>query len=227
MHDAHWPNNADAPWHSLAFQPSLSNAGIYPESRPDVLQVAWCCMSSIAFFNIWKIWKRWCMSVWCCAFRWQRCQRCQRSAISGAKVQWRLLALSRGLGLPMPRPFRAPYFPGLTVCTMAWWPDPSWVQRKVPQLRTNTLTHWYHNYLLVLLYIYNYYQLNKLRIIIHMLTYMYINKLNFGSITRVSFLAIKSRCQRFRKTCGDIVTRDGTWSRQIEAFHTTENPSWC
>ena len=32
------------------------------------------------------------------------------------QVQWRLLALSRGLGLPMPRPFRAPYFPGLTVC---------------------------------------------------------------------------------------------------------------
>ncbi|CAE8697970.1 unnamed protein product [Polarella glacialis] len=32
-----------------------------------------------------------------------------------ADVQWRLLALSRGLGLPMPRPFRAPYFPGITV----------------------------------------------------------------------------------------------------------------
>lgn len=31
-------------------------------------------------------------------------------------VQWRILALSRGLGLPVPRPFRAPYFPGLTVC---------------------------------------------------------------------------------------------------------------
>jgi len=30
-------------------------------------------------------------------------------------VQWRLLALARGLGLPMPRPFIAPYFPGLTV----------------------------------------------------------------------------------------------------------------
>ncbi|CAJ1416044.1 unnamed protein product [Effrenium voratum] len=35
---------------------------------------------------------------------------------NNADVQWRLLALSRGLGLPMPRPFRAPYFPGLTVC---------------------------------------------------------------------------------------------------------------
>jgi len=30
-------------------------------------------------------------------------------------VQWRVLALSRGLGLPMPRPYRAPYIPGITV----------------------------------------------------------------------------------------------------------------
>lgn len=30
-------------------------------------------------------------------------------------LQWRIIALARGLGLPMPRPFRAPYFPGLTV----------------------------------------------------------------------------------------------------------------
>lgn len=30
-------------------------------------------------------------------------------------VQWRIVALARGLGLPMPRPFKAPYFPGLTV----------------------------------------------------------------------------------------------------------------
>jgi hypothetical protein len=29
-------------------------------------------------------------------------------------AQWRFFALSRSLGLPMPRPFRAPYFPGLT-----------------------------------------------------------------------------------------------------------------
>jgi len=32
-----------------------------------------------------------------------------------ADVQWRVLALSRGLGLPMPRPYRAPYIPGITV----------------------------------------------------------------------------------------------------------------
>ena len=31
------------------------------------------------------------------------------------EVQWRLLALSRGLGLPIPKPFRAPYIPGITV----------------------------------------------------------------------------------------------------------------
>lgn len=30
-------------------------------------------------------------------------------------VQWRLIALARGLGLPIPRPFRAPYIPGITV----------------------------------------------------------------------------------------------------------------
>eukprot|EP00929_Paragymnodinium_shiwhaense_P124247 TRINITY_DN9934_c0_g2_i1.p1 TRINITY_DN9934_c0_g2~~TRINITY_DN9934_c0_g2_i1.p1 ORF type:complete len:1922 (+),score=375.34 TRINITY_DN9934_c0_g2_i1:48-5813(+) len=30
-------------------------------------------------------------------------------------MQWRLLALSRGLALPMPRPYRPPYIPGLTV----------------------------------------------------------------------------------------------------------------
>jgi len=30
-------------------------------------------------------------------------------------VQWRILALARGLGLPMPRPFRMPYMPGITV----------------------------------------------------------------------------------------------------------------
>jgi len=32
-----------------------------------------------------------------------------------ADVQWRIIALARGLGLPMPRPFRAPYMPGITV----------------------------------------------------------------------------------------------------------------
>ncbi|CAJ1399858.1 unnamed protein product [Effrenium voratum] len=31
------------------------------------------------------------------------------------EVQWRLLALSRGLGLPIPKPFRAPFMPGITV----------------------------------------------------------------------------------------------------------------
>jgi len=36
-------------------------------------------------------------------------------APENADVQWRLAALARGLGLPMPRPFRAPYFPGITV----------------------------------------------------------------------------------------------------------------
>jgi len=30
-------------------------------------------------------------------------------------VQWRLVALARSLSLPMPRPFQAPYIPGLTV----------------------------------------------------------------------------------------------------------------
>lgn len=30
------------------------------------------------------------------------------------ELQWRFLALSRGLGLPMPRPYRPPYLPGLT-----------------------------------------------------------------------------------------------------------------
>eukprot|EP00927_Polykrikos_kofoidii_P034211 TRINITY_DN29045_c0_g2_i2.p1 TRINITY_DN29045_c0_g2~~TRINITY_DN29045_c0_g2_i2.p1 ORF type:complete len:1616 (-),score=185.82 TRINITY_DN29045_c0_g2_i2:54-4793(-) len=30
-------------------------------------------------------------------------------------MQWRLLALSRGLALPMPRPYRAPYIPGITI----------------------------------------------------------------------------------------------------------------
>eukprot|EP00434_Breviolum_minutum_P031555 symbB.v1.2.027900.t1/scaffold2896.1/size67727/2 len=30
------------------------------------------------------------------------------------ELQWRFLALSRGLGLPMPRPYRPPYMPGLT-----------------------------------------------------------------------------------------------------------------
>eukprot|EP00928_Gymnodinium_smaydae_P041493 TRINITY_DN28077_c0_g4_i1.p1 TRINITY_DN28077_c0_g4~~TRINITY_DN28077_c0_g4_i1.p1 ORF type:complete len:1952 (-),score=281.40 TRINITY_DN28077_c0_g4_i1:28-5328(-) len=34
---------------------------------------------------------------------------------SNLEVQWRLKALSRGLGLPMPRPYRAPYIPGITV----------------------------------------------------------------------------------------------------------------
>jgi hypothetical protein len=34
---------------------------------------------------------------------------------SNVEVQWRLKALSRGLGLPMPRPYRAPYIPQLTV----------------------------------------------------------------------------------------------------------------
>ncbi|CAE7411692.1 FKS1 [Symbiodinium natans] len=34
---------------------------------------------------------------------------------ANAEVQWRLLALSRGLGLPIPKPFRAPYIPGITV----------------------------------------------------------------------------------------------------------------
>lgn len=41
--------------------------------------------------------------------------------LDSLQVQWRLLALSRGLGLPMPRPFRAPYFPGLTVCDLIIW----------------------------------------------------------------------------------------------------------
>ncbi|CAE8642268.1 unnamed protein product, partial [Polarella glacialis] len=31
------------------------------------------------------------------------------------EAKWRLQALARGLGLPIPRPFRAPYVPGLTV----------------------------------------------------------------------------------------------------------------
>ena len=30
-------------------------------------------------------------------------------------VHWRLAAIARGLALPMPRPYRAPYFPGITV----------------------------------------------------------------------------------------------------------------
>jgi len=34
---------------------------------------------------------------------------------ANAEVQWRLLALSRGLGLPIPKPFRAPFIPGITV----------------------------------------------------------------------------------------------------------------
>eukprot|EP00928_Gymnodinium_smaydae_P034316 TRINITY_DN24351_c0_g1_i1.p1 TRINITY_DN24351_c0_g1~~TRINITY_DN24351_c0_g1_i1.p1 ORF type:complete len:1914 (-),score=312.77 TRINITY_DN24351_c0_g1_i1:172-5913(-) len=34
---------------------------------------------------------------------------------NNADIQWRLKALSRGLGLPMPRPYRAPYIPGITV----------------------------------------------------------------------------------------------------------------
>eukprot|EP00933_Yihiella_yeosuensis_P040353 TRINITY_DN34639_c0_g1_i1.p1 TRINITY_DN34639_c0_g1~~TRINITY_DN34639_c0_g1_i1.p1 ORF type:complete len:1965 (+),score=368.55 TRINITY_DN34639_c0_g1_i1:571-5895(+) len=34
---------------------------------------------------------------------------------NNSDVKWRLQALSRGLGLPMPRPFQAPYFPGITV----------------------------------------------------------------------------------------------------------------
>jgi len=34
---------------------------------------------------------------------------------SNAEAQWRFIALSRGLGLPVPRPFRIPYIPGLTV----------------------------------------------------------------------------------------------------------------
>ena len=58
------------------------------------------------------------------------CQTCQANSATWSifnqtrgwhldlQVQWRLLALSRGLGLPMPRPFRAPYFPGLTVCDL-------------------------------------------------------------------------------------------------------------
>ena len=33
---------------------------------------------------------------------------------SNKELQWRFLALSRGLGLPMPRPYRPPYLPGLT-----------------------------------------------------------------------------------------------------------------
>jgi len=32
-----------------------------------------------------------------------------------ADVQWRIVSLARGLGLPMPRPFRPPYLPGITV----------------------------------------------------------------------------------------------------------------
>ena len=34
---------------------------------------------------------------------------------SNLEAQWRFVALSRGLGLPIPRPFRVPYIPGLTV----------------------------------------------------------------------------------------------------------------
>jgi len=34
---------------------------------------------------------------------------------SNADVRWRLAALGRGLALPMPRPYRAPFFPGITV----------------------------------------------------------------------------------------------------------------
>ena len=63
-------------------------------------------------------------------------------------VQWRLVALSRSLSLPMPRPFQAPYIPGLTVHIPhygesillrqreLWWEDESrgvalidWVKR--------------------------------------------------------------------------------------------------
>jgi len=34
---------------------------------------------------------------------------------SNKEVQWRMKALARGLGLPMPRPYRCPYIPGITV----------------------------------------------------------------------------------------------------------------
>ncbi|CAK0901643.1 unnamed protein product [Prorocentrum cordatum] len=34
---------------------------------------------------------------------------------TNADAQWRVMALARGLRLPMPRPYRAPYIPGITV----------------------------------------------------------------------------------------------------------------
>jgi len=42
---------------------------------------------------------------------------CQLDAIHfrNADMKWRLLALARGLGLPIPRPYRVPYIPGITV----------------------------------------------------------------------------------------------------------------
>jgi len=41
-------------------------------------------------------------------FGWSR-------SLANADLKWRLYALSRGLGLPIPRPYRAPYIPGITV----------------------------------------------------------------------------------------------------------------
>jgi len=52
-----------------------------------------------------------------CGERWAKTYCCLPSPTwpENSDVQWRLLALSRGLGLPIPKPFVAPYFPGLTV----------------------------------------------------------------------------------------------------------------
>jgi len=38
-----------------------------------------------------------------------------KASLGNADLKWRLFAISRGLGLPMPRPYRAPYIPGITV----------------------------------------------------------------------------------------------------------------
>ncbi|CAE8594116.1 unnamed protein product [Polarella glacialis] len=36
--------------------------------------------------------------------------------VKNPEIQWRFMALSRGLGLPIPSPFRVPYIPTLSVC---------------------------------------------------------------------------------------------------------------
>jgi len=38
-----------------------------------------------------------------------------RGELQNADMKWRLFALARGLGLPIPRPYRPPFIPGLTV----------------------------------------------------------------------------------------------------------------